>query len=167
MKRLSGLLTFSILALASCIKEPEIPCTKVVDPFAWTSLDQTQLEKDVKAIDGYLDSKGITAIKDVSGLRYEITVPGEGDGPCLDRLVAVRYQGILMSTSTVFESQLEPVSFYLNELIAGWQIGFLKLNKGAKANLYIPSGLAYGAAAQGTIPANSNLIFKVELLDFE
>ena len=40
------------------------------------------------------------------------------------------------------------------------------MNKGAKATLYIPSGLAYGNQAIGDIPANSNLIFEVTLVDY-
>jgi FKBP-type peptidyl-prolyl cis-trans isomerase FkpA len=168
VKKLSWLLALSMLALISCFKEPEIPCTKEVDSSNWTLLNQTQLQAEVKAIDDYLVAKGIaTATKDVSGLRYEITATGTGEGPCLEQLVAVRYQGIIMSTGTVFESQLEPISLYLNEAIVGWQILFLKLGKGARANLYVPAGLAYGSNVHPSVPANSNLIFRIELLDFE
>jgi len=164
MKRL---LLLSLLFLLSCMPKMDVPCTKAVPSGTWTQLNQTQLQQDIQAIDAYLTTNNITAIKDPSGLRYVITIPGTGDGPCLENLVVVTYTGKLLSDATVFDSTIDPVAFYLNQLIAGWQIGFLKLNKGARATLYIPSGLAYGTVSQAKIPANSNLVFDVELVSFQ
>jgi FKBP-type peptidyl-prolyl cis-trans isomerase len=50
-------------------------------------------------------------------------------------------------------------------VIKGWDEGLQLLNVGGKATLYIPSTLAYGATERGPIPANSILIFDVEILD--
>jgi FKBP-type peptidyl-prolyl cis-trans isomerase len=53
-------------------------------------------------------------------------------------------------------------------VIKGWDEGIALLNKGAKAVLYIPSQMAYGEQSPSPkIPANSILIFDVELVDFK
>lgn len=155
-----------VLILGSCLPTVEIPCTKEVDATAWTGLNQAQLQADIRAIDDYLDAKSITALEDPSGLRYIVTQAGTGDGPCLESSVKVTYKGMLLTTGAVFDASANPISFGLDRLIVGWQIGFLKLNRGSQATLYIPSGLAYGTSSTGIITANSNLIFEVALLDF-
>lgn len=168
MKKISVIFVLSLLATSSCLKEPPLPCTQVPDAKLWTTLNQTQLQADIVAIDDYLASKSITAIENESGLRYVITQAGTDGTPCLEKLIAVTYSGSLMTTGVVFDSAVDPVAFQLNNLIAGWQIGFLKLSRGAKATLYIPSGLAYGAnGSPPKIPTNANLIFEVELVDFQ
>jgi FKBP-type peptidyl-prolyl cis-trans isomerase FkpA len=165
-------LLLPLLVLGSCLPDVETPCTSGVPSSAWTSLNQTQLQQDIDAIDLYLADQGLTAtaIEDPSGLRYIITQAGTGSPPaCLEAAVTVKYTGNLLSdpNGTPFDSSSNPVSFYLNQLITGWQIGIIKLNKGTKATLYIPSGLAYGSNTVGGIPANSNLIFDIELIDFK
>ncbi|MOA51205.1 putative FKBP-type peptidyl-prolyl cis-trans isomerase [compost metagenome] len=53
-------------------------------------------------------------------------------------------------------------------VIAGWDEGLQLLKKGEKAVFVIPSGLAYGERAMGAdIPANSILVFDVELVDIK
>ena len=79
--------------------------------------------------------------------------------------VTVKYTGKLMSNGAIFD-QSNSAAFTLSSLIVGWRIAFPLLNKGSKADLYIPSGYAYGVkGALPTISANANLIFKVELID--
>lgn len=153
----------------SCSKdEAEKKCTQAVSPTVWTSLDQTKLTADIKSIDDYITAHPPTVgvvVEDESGIRYDITEAGTGEKPCLESVVNVAYTGILLNGNKFDEST--GAQFTLKSLIAGWQIAFLKFNKGTKATLYVPSGLAYGARAIGSIPANSNLIFFVELKDFQ
>ena len=151
--------------------EPASDCTSEVPETKWTSLDQTQLAADIQKIDAYLESNGITAEKHPSGVRYVITQAGTGDNlPCLESVFSATYAGRLMSDNTIFDSTTKPAAFILSSVIPGWQVAFLGLNKGAKASIYIPSGLAYGPNGRysqtSTIPPNSNLIFEVELIDF-
>ena len=71
----------------------------------------------------------------------------------------------------VFDSSVErgePIEFPagVGQVIKGWDEGVALLSKGAKAKLLIPSPLAYGPQARPGLPANSVLIFDVELLEF-
>ena len=140
-------------------------CTQQVDAATIAAVDQTRLALDVATIDTYLATNSITAIKD-GAMRYVITTAGTGKSPCLESAVTVTYTGRLMAPpGTTFDSRIDPVTFQLNSLILGWKLAFPKLSKGATATLYIPSGYAYGKNAQSGIPANSNLIFDITLVD--
>jgi FKBP-type peptidyl-prolyl cis-trans isomerase len=129
---------------------------------------QEQLATDLATIDEYLAGQGIVAQQDASGLRYIITKPGRGNRPTPTSMVKVNYKGSLLSTGEVFDQSESPVEFSLGQLIPGWQIGFPLLQKGAKATLFVPSALGYGERGMpGAIPANANLVFEVELIDFK
>ena len=171
IKMKTRLLPFVLLVFSACSPDSEQSCTKEIPSTVWTSLDQTKLQSDIQAIDNYLDSKSITAVEDPSGLRYVITQAGSGEGPCLESRVSVKYTGKFFSNENIFDTSAkppadDPVSFSLTGVITGWQIGFLKLNRGTKATLYIPSGLAYGPSGYLDIPPNAILIFDVELIAF-
>lgn len=132
---------------------------------------EIQIQTDKKIINDYLAEKNIKADSTASGLRYVITQPGSGDNARAGQTVKVHYTGMLLNGSK-FDSSVDrgqPFEFPLGarRVIKGWDEGIALLNKGAKATLYIPSSLAYGANAQGRdIPANSILVFEVELIDF-
>jgi FKBP-type peptidyl-prolyl cis-trans isomerase FkpA len=102
-----------------------------------------------------------------SGLQYEVVTPGDGPMPDETSTVSVFYEGTLLD-GTIFDSSYETgdtVSFPLNGVIAGWTEGLQLMPVGSTYKFYIPSNLAYGSRATGPIPANSTLIFKVELLE--
>lgn len=101
-----------------------------------------------------------------SGLQYEVISAGDGTKPILQDKVKVHYHGTL-TNGTVFDSSVdrgEPISFPLNGVIQGWQEGLQLMPKGSKYRLFIPASLGYGDRPAGKIPANSVLIFDVELL---
>ena len=102
-----------------------------------------------------------------SGLQYVVTQEGKGKAPQADSIVKVHYTGKLVD-GTVFDSSVErgePIEFPLNQVIPGWTEGLQLMKEGGKATLYIPSQLGYGEqGVPGTIPANSTLIFDVELI---
>jgi len=102
-----------------------------------------------------------------SGLQYEVVTLGDGPMPDETSTVSVFYEGTLID-GTIFDSSYDTgdtVSFPLSGVIPGWTEGLQLMPVGSTYKFYIPSGLAYGSRATGPIPANSTLIFKVELLD--
>lgn len=104
-----------------------------------------------------------------SGLQYEVLKEGGGGKPSISNKVKVHYHGTLID-GTVFDSSVDrgkPISFPLGNVIRGWQEGLQLMPVGAKYKLYIPADLGYGQRAAGKIPANSALIFEVELLAIE
>lgn len=141
-------------------------CTKGVSSKSLGYVDKTKLASDIVAIDEYLDAQSIIAVEDQSGLRYVIHEAGTGKKkPCIESYITVNYEGKILNGSTPFDKSTSPVSFPLSGLIVGWQIAFTKFTAGTSATLYIPSGYGYGPNAQGSIPANSILVFDVELVE--
>ncbi|WP_420582260.1 FKBP-type peptidyl-prolyl cis-trans isomerase [Reichenbachiella sp.] len=129
------------------------------------------IKKDGETIDAFLAENNITAETTESGLRYVITQEGEGESASAGNQVSVHYNGTLLD-GTKFDSSYDrgqPFGFVLGQgrVIMGWDEGIALLNKGAKATFYIPSTLAYGERATGSIPANSILKFDVELVDIQ
>lgn len=104
-----------------------------------------------------------------SGLQYEVLEWVDGPMPADTSTVTVHYEGKLVD-GTIFDSSYErgePISFPLNGVIQGWTEGVQLMPTGSTFTLYIPSALGYGPRDQGPIPANSVLIFKIELLEFK
>lgn len=104
-----------------------------------------------------------------SGLQYEVIKMGKGTKPSATDRVRVHYHGTLID-GTVFDSSVErgePITFGLNQVIAGWTEGVQLMPVGSKFRFYIPQELGYGAREAGSIPPYSTLIFEVELLGIE
>ena len=103
-----------------------------------------------------------------SGLQYQVIKEGTGKQPTASSVVKVHYTGKLVD-GKVFDSSVqrgEPIEFPLNQVIPGWTEGLQLMKEGGKATLYIPSKLGYGEqGVPGMIPANSTLIFDVELIE--
>jgi FKBP-type peptidyl-prolyl cis-trans isomerase len=102
-------------------------------------------------------------------LIIKTTKEGTGDAAVSGDVVSVHYTGKFIN-GTKFDSSVDrgtPFSFTLGagQVIKGWDQGVLGMKVGEKRTLTIPPDLAYGAAGiPGAIPANSILIFDVELL---
>lgn len=108
---------------------------------------------------------GVT--KTESGLLYQVLAPAEGESPAATDVVTVHYTGTLID-GTKFDSSVdrgEPASFPLDRVIAGWTEGVQQMQVGSKYKFVIPPELAYGQQDVPNIPANSTLVFEVELLE--
>ncbi|MDH0290742.1 FKBP-type peptidyl-prolyl cis-trans isomerase [Pseudomonas sp. GD04087] len=109
--------------------------------------------------------EGVTVLP--SGLQYEVLVSGEGAKPSREDTVRTHYHGTLVD-GTVFDSSYErgqPAEFPVGGVIAGWVEALQLMNAGSKWRLHVPSELAYGGQAVGSIPPHSVLVFDVELLE--
>lgn len=123
---------------------------------------KTAPSSEVLALEAYLTTNGIQATKDPHGFYYTINVPGGTSKPTLCSTISVKYTGRLTNGS-VFDSSTG-ATFQLSQLIVGWQQGIPYIGKGGKITLYLPPTLGYGSQASGSIPANSILIFDIELI---
>jgi len=104
-----------------------------------------------------------------SGLQYKIVHSGPATGmhPAPADEVKVHYEGKLL-TGEVFDSSYErgaPASMPLNALIPGWIEALQLMRPGDEWVLYVPPKLGYGDEDKGRIPANSVMIFRIELID--
>lgn len=115
-------------------------------------------------IEDYLEEKNLTAQKTDDGLYYIIENPGNEVKPKLNSDVKVIYKGYL-TNGTVFDEKTTAIEFNLSAVISGWTRGIPLFGEGGKGKLIIPPCLGYGDTANGSIPANSILVFDIELVD--
>jgi len=120
---------------------------------------KTYLEENAK-------KAGVTVT--ASGLQYEVITAADGPKPKAEEKVRVKYKGTFID-GTEFDSTEksnggEPVEFMLNQVIKGWTEGVQLMGVGSKFKFTIPAALGYGDRDVGPIPANSTLLFEVELI---
>ena len=92
----------------------------------------------------------------------------EGDGAvvCPGATIKANYVGTLWD-GTVFDSSYkrgEAIEFSLNQVVKGWTYGLAHTHVGDRVELVIPASLGYGGQARGNIPANSTLVFVVDIV---
>jgi len=104
-----------------------------------------------------------------SGLQYQVIEMGTGPKPAATDKVKVHYRGTLLNGEEFDSSYArgEPISFALDQVIAGWTEGVQLMPVGSKFMFFIPPELAYGPAGGGPIGPSATLIFQVELLGIE
>jgi FKBP-type peptidyl-prolyl cis-trans isomerase FkpA len=161
MKKYFLLLGLLVVTLTSCLKLSNQETTQPtpVDPVI-------QAKADSLAITAYLAANpSITAKRDsASGLYYQIITPGTGTNPTANSVITVAYTGKLLN-GTQFDSQASYTQA-LSGLIPGWIIGIPFIKTGGRILLIVPSALGYGNQLIGQIPANSVLVFTVDLISF-
>lgn len=109
-----------------------------------------------------------TPIPSVTELESNDVVEGTGDEVKPGATITAHYTGALAVDGTIFQSSHDfgrPVTFGLNQVIAGWTNGVPGMKIGGTRRLTIPAALAYGAASPSpNIPSNSDLVFDIELV---
>ena len=104
------------------------------------------------------------------GMEYTVTSKGDGPLPSIGDKISVLYTG-KYTNDTIFDASSRhgnvPLSFQLgkSQVIPGWDSVFIHLHAGDKAIMSIPAVYGYGARPHGSIPANSTLVFEVEVID--
>ena len=104
-------------------------------------------------------------------LKKDIITEGTGDEVKSGDTVSVHYTGTL-EDGTKFDSSVDrgtPFEFTVGggRVIQGWDQGLAGMKVGEKSKLTIPAEMGYGSRDMGTIPANSNLIFEIEVLEIK
>jgi hypothetical protein len=100
------------------------------------------------------------------GLKIWDVQTGSGTAVTATSKIGVFYTGYL-TDGTVFDSVRSPkapASFTLSGLIQGFQEGLIGMQPGGIRRLFIPAALGYGSTPQGSIPANSDLVFEIKLV---
>jgi FKBP-type peptidyl-prolyl cis-trans isomerase len=144
-------------------------------PRTWWGGSQKQLsladKKDEdKPADDELSVFAPEAVTTETGLQYADLRVGDGEQPRPGQMVTVHYTGWL-TNGKKFDSSHDrgkPFTFPIGrrKVVAGWDEGVGTMRVGGKRKLVIPPELGYGPRAMGDkIPANSTLVFEVELLD--
>jgi peptidylprolyl isomerase len=103
-----------------------------------------------------------------SKLVVKDLIKGTGPAATANSTVNVQYVGELYKGGKQFDASWndgsgQPVSLPLSGVIKGWQQGIPGMKVGGRRELIIPPGLGYGATAQSKIPANSTLVFVIDL----
>ncbi|PZV86147.1 FKBP-type peptidyl-prolyl cis-trans isomerase FklB [Algoriphagus aquaeductus] len=153
--------------------------------------DQTQevlLQRDKEAIEKYLQENSIASVKEyqepIEGfyMFWQVSTQQERNALLRGDTVRVNYTGRLLNNK-IFDTSLEqvardnnifnsarnyqplrfPVGYGLT--ISGFEFAISMMHPGEKATVIFPSRLGYGNQANGEIPANSPLIFELELLE--
>jgi len=147
---------------------------KKVDDVGQTAIDaiKAQAPKDTSKTNKEAKLEGtklkdFTPVEKIDTLSSTDPVAGTGQELKAGDTVTAHYTGALAKDGTIFQSSHDggqPFTSPLSGLIKGWQQGLLGMKVGGTRRLMIPADLAYGSQAQSGIPANSDLVFDIELV---
>ncbi len=155
---------FIILALPFLISS----CAKNSDSYKCTYTAPTVIANnaEIDSLQNYINTKGLagSVIRHPNGFFYKIDDAGAGIAPTVCSNITVTYEGKLTNDSK-FDENTTGAGFILGQLIPGWQLGLPLIKKGGSIKLYLPPSLGYGSNVYPKIPANSILIFELQLLD--
>jgi FKBP-type peptidyl-prolyl cis-trans isomerase len=169
------ILLLSVFVISACSKEElsDLETAEANLASFLNNIDQDKLDAELAVIDDSLAARGLidqVQIDSRGGVRYIIRQNGDGKKPELTSVITFTYSGKLLKTGFKFDNGNE-FTTYLKNLIIGYQTVLPGINEGSKVTLYIPSLLGYGSQVirdqQGNvkIPAYSNLVFDIELVD--
>lgn len=121
---------------------------------------------DCKASAFEPEGKGVSAVETTkSGLHFQTVKAGTGPKPTDNDVVLVGYKGSL-TDGKVFDSN-PGTAFPVQGLVPGFTEALKMMQRGGSYKLCLPPAIAYGAQANERIPANSTLLFEVQLHDFK
>lgn len=111
---------------------------------------------------------GFEPIENVTELQIIDKEVGTGAEAQPNATVTAHYTGALCKNGIIFQSSHDfgdAISFPLNGVIEGWSVGVPGMKIGGWRRLIIPAAMAYGDNSPApNIPANSDLVFDIELV---
>jgi FKBP-type peptidyl-prolyl cis-trans isomerase FkpA len=156
------ILAFALVAtsFAGCLKSEEtagLTCT--IDTCA-----NKAPASEIAQVEAYLASQNITtAVKHCSGVYYIIEAQGATTKVTPCNQIVAKYEVKLTNGTLVEQGQFSSY-IPLTNLIKGWINTIPLIGVGGKIKLFIPPTLGYGSNPRPGIPANSILVFDVEVL---
>ncbi len=150
-------LIFSIsftLVLTGCLTS-DIP-----EPVSFSD----QLASDIELIKNFISENGIDAEVDQSGIRYVVNDEGDGDSPQIGDRIALKFTASSLSGLTLLSDTIGLTLDLNSPLVDAWLLMFPLLEEGGSITAYTPSGYAYGAGGNNSVPQNENIIFNLELI---
>ncbi|MGK4579865.1 FKBP-type peptidyl-prolyl cis-trans isomerase [Kitasatospora sp. HPMI-4] len=116
------------------------------------------------------DITPVPGVPDPTELKSAVLIQGKGRKVEAGEKVVVQYTGALYKDGKKFDSSLDhgqAFSFVTGggNVIEGWDKGVVGQNVGSRIELVIPASLGYKDKATGSIPANSTLVFVIDILD--
>ena len=181
---MSSLRRFGALAGAAALVFGLAACTDASSSSAPAEIDYSACSTDDSADqNANVDRSGTGNFPAVSGEETPVIAAGSGSEPtskvlvktlkqgdgavvCPGATIKANYVGALWN-GTVFDSSFErgdAVEFSLNQVVKGWTYGLAHTHVGDRVELVIPASLGYGGQARGNIPANSTLVFVVDIV---
>ncbi|MDR1986546.1 MAG: peptidylprolyl isomerase [Treponema sp.] len=153
---------------AQAFKADQAAFDQLLKEAAAAQAAKTKVKRDADL--AQIKSKYPQAALSPSGIHYLIQKAGTGNKPSRGKMVALNYKGMLLSGKVFDGSDFQggPLEFQvgLGKVIPGWEETVLDMQLGEKRLVVIPPELAYGeqAVGDGLIPANSFLVFEMELV---
>lgn len=181
---MSSLRRFGALAGAAALVFGLAACTDASSSSAPAEIDYSACSTDDSADqNANVDRSGTGNFPAVSGEETPVIAAGSGSEPtskvlvktlkqgdgavvCPGATIKANYVGALWN-GTVFDSSFakgSPVEFSLEQVVKGWAYGLAHTHVGDRVELVIPASLGYGGQARGNIPANSTLVFVVDVV---
>ena len=135
-----------------------------------TTANATSCPSGYSVSDGSKLQGYTTQTKAVPHLEIGDLQKGTGAAVPSGATVSACYIGALADNGVVFDSSGAhggPITFSLSSVITGWSLGIPGMKVGGTRELLIPAAMAYGSQKNGSIPANSDLVFYVSILSIK
>jgi FKBP-type peptidyl-prolyl cis-trans isomerase len=127
-----------------------------------------QFETDQRLIEAYVADQNLAGEYLEEGVFVSFETEGSGtETPDLTSTLEIIYRGYLLDGTEFDNSRGFPATLSLSRVIQGWQLALPLFTRDSKGTVIIPSRYGYGPRATGNIPANSVLVFDIELIDFQ
>lgn len=153
-------------ALQQALEEAQSSASEESSTDASTENEVNNQQEEGTKLEG-TKLQGFTPVATVSDLQVQDVVVGTGAEVKAGDTITAHYTGALAKDGTIFQSSLDsgqPFTSPLANLIAGWQTGIPGMKEGGTRRLIIPAAQAYGSTERPGIPANSDLVFDIQLI---
>ncbi|MFI6446874.1 FKBP-type peptidyl-prolyl cis-trans isomerase [Kitasatospora sp. NPDC050543] len=103
-------------------------------------------------------------------LQQAVLIKGEGNQVKAGQTLVVQYTGVLWSNGQQFDSSwshggAQALQIGTGSVIEGWDKALVGQTVGSRVELVVPPALGYKDQAQGAVPANSTLVFVIDILE--